>query len=63
MTPEEHKARHDQLRRALDELVADWITHDPRMPRPSTSTIGDLIAWSHRQTLEPDHGPESEART
>jgi hypothetical protein len=29
MTDEEHKQRHIELHRAFDELLADWLRHDP----------------------------------
>lgn len=55
MTPQEHIERHKYLHRCLDELLADWISNTKLMP--STSTIMDLIQWSHQQTLQPDHKP------
>jgi hypothetical protein len=51
MTPEEHKARHQELHKYLDELVADWVTHTTCLP--SKSTVLDLIQWSAKQTEEP----------
>ena len=50
-TPEQHKARHVELHRMLDELVADWIGHTGK--RPSTSSVMDLMQWAHEQTLNP----------
>jgi hypothetical protein len=54
MTIEEHRARHVELHRALDELFADYISHQPLtssgfLQRP----IHDLIKWSHEQSLNP----------
>ena len=51
MTPEEHKQRHIELHTALDELIADFITHTNKLP--SKSSIMELMEWSHQQTLEP----------
>lgn len=51
MTHEEHRERHQLLHRELDELFADWITHD------TTASIHreviDFIRWSNEQTKEP----------
>lgn len=52
LTPEQHKQRHVELHRALDELVADFITHTGKLP--SKSTLIELMEWSHKQTQEPD---------
>lgn len=55
MTKEEHRDRHQSLHRSLDELVADWIEHTPG--RPSKNTVLELIKWSNKQQLFPDHDP------
>ncbi len=49
MTPEEQK--HIELHKALDELLADFITHtnEPVLDRPIT----DLVEWSYEQTKNP----------
>jgi hypothetical protein len=49
---EKHRRRHVELHRALDELVADWVLHQPR-GKLCNSTIMELIEWSHRQTIKP----------
>lgn len=51
MTKEEHIARHIDLHRKLDELIADWIGHTQNLP--SKSTVMELMAWSHSQTIDP----------
>lgn len=51
MTPEEHQARHKELHKMLDELVADWISDTGSLP--SRGTVFDLMQWSHAQTIEP----------
>jgi len=53
MTPEEHKIRHIALHKSLDELFADFIENAEGR---TTNTILDLINWSHKQTIETDHG-------
>lgn len=54
MKLEEHKARHEELHRALDELVADFIEQKPNGEYlPSKVSIMKLIEWSHSQTLNP----------
>lgn len=53
MTSDEHKQRHVELHRAFDELLADWIAQTGKLP--SQHTVMDLLTWSFRQTLEPDH--------
>lgn len=60
MSPEEHKERHEELHRALDELVADWINHTNRIP--SKATVLELMKWAYEQTLNPTEEPNDEAR-
>ena len=53
LTLDEHRARHLELHRALDELIADAI----RCKRdfwPDTATVNSLLQWSHKQTTDPD---------
>jgi hypothetical protein len=52
-----HRKRHIELHRAFDELLADWIAHDPFLDdrrRSIHSPIFDLMQWSHQQTIEPE---------
>lgn len=51
MTREEHKKRHRQLHRYLDELVGDFIQHTEGLP--SKTTVLELMEWSHVQTEDP----------
>lgn len=51
LTPDEHKKRHEQLHKALDELVADWIDHTGRLP--SKATVFELMRWSFHQCENP----------
>ncbi len=52
MTMAEHKARHIELHKNLDELMADWINHTGvfHLGIP----IMELMAWSYKQTIKPD---------
>lgn len=52
MNKEEHKKRHEELHRALDELLADFIDHTGKLP--STATVMELVQWSHTQLTDPD---------
>lgn len=51
MTPEEHKQRHIELHKMLDELIADFISQTGKMP--SKTTVMELMQWSYQQTLDP----------
>lgn len=55
LTPEQHKQRHVELHRYLDELVADFITHTDRLP--SQTPLTDLMQWSYEQTQSPTETP------
>lgn len=63
MTPEDHKEIHRHLHEALDQLVADYITHNEKTP--SNTTVMELMAWSFDQTLNPtvkgEEPPEKKA--
>ena len=48
-----HKAKHKELHKALDELVTDYLQNTGG--RTSQRSVIDLIEWSHKQTLKPDH--------
>lgn len=52
VTLEEHRLRHVELHSAVDELIADFLTHN-NGSLLSNTTLLDLIRWSHAQTLEP----------
>ena len=54
MTKEEHKKRHLELHKAMDELFADAISHGSL---GTGKPILELIKWSFKQTVEPDHKP------
>ena len=60
MNEEEHKKKHEDLHRAFDELMDDWMTHTQR--RPSKSSVLELLEWSFRQTAGPDHTAAMEAK-
>lgn len=49
---EEHRIIHVELHKKLDELVADFISHNENV-LPSQTSILELIQWSHQQTMKP----------
>ncbi len=53
--PEEHKARHVELHRSLDELLADFIGHTGSLP--SRTTLDVFLRWSFEQTQDPTEVP------
>lgn len=53
MKKDEHKQRHIELHKALDELFADYITHHPGKSRFTKVTIGELLEWTYEQTINP----------
>lgn len=53
MKPEEHKQRHIELHRSLDELFADYISHHPNQTKFTSMPVMTLLEWSHQQTLNP----------
>ena len=57
MTPEEHKARHIELHKAMDELLSDYMRHHPNQVSFMTMPLEDLLLWSYQQTLEPEELP------
>jgi hypothetical protein len=53
LTEEEHRQRHVELHKALDELIADFLAHTRGTKLPSTTPIRELMEWSHKQTVKP----------
>lgn len=53
MTPEEHKERHVELHKALDELFADYIEHHPDESSFTKMPLMRLIEWSSNQRKNP----------
>jgi len=51
MEKEEHKARHKELHKYLDELIADFIRHTNKLP--SETSLMELMKWSNEQTKNP----------
>lgn len=47
MTKAQHKKRHVELHKALDELAADFITDTSRLP--SKTSVMELMLWSQEQ--------------
>ena len=56
MTKQEHIEEHQLLHDNLDKLMAEYITHAGGLP--SRTSLIDFMAWSHKQTVQPDHPPE-----
>jgi hypothetical protein len=62
MTHEEHKAHHVKLHANLDELLSDWLLHEPTAPNLISPTflqrpIVDLVEWSQKQMRNPSEKP------
>lgn len=56
LNKEEHIKRHQELHKYLDELVADFLTHNSDiMGRKflTGTSIMELIHWSYLQTKNP----------
>ncbi len=55
LSKEKHRARHIELHRALDELIADFALarKGPILSLP----ISNLIAWSYLETRRPTEHP------
>jgi hypothetical protein len=53
---EDHIKRHKELHRALDELMADMITHTWMLP--SRTTVMELARWASEQTENPTEDDE-----
>lgn len=53
-----HKTRHLELHKAFDELLADYLAQN-RDARPSTTSVLDLMQWSHQQSIKPTETPTS----
>lgn len=51
MTKEEHRQRHIELHKKLDELIADFISQTNYLP--SQTSIHTLMSWSFEQTKNP----------
>lgn len=57
MTRKEHRARHKMLHAFMDELVADFLRHNPT--KGLRSSLLELMEWSHSQTIEPTRPPRA----
>ena len=58
-TLDDHKKRHVELHRALDELAADYIAHN-KGALLSTTTVMQLLVWSSKQTIDPEPDASSQ---
>ena len=48
VTGDDHRARHQALKEALDELIADFAVHHPRKLLGDAS-VAELLAWAAAQ--------------
>lgn len=53
MKPKEHKQRHIELHKSLDELFTDYILHHPKQIKFTEMPLIKLLKWSHKQTIKP----------
>ncbi len=53
MTESEHKQKHIELHKALDELFADFITHHSGCSKFTQMPVMKLITWSAEQAENP----------
>ena len=60
MTTKEHKQRHIELHRSLDELFADYISHHPEQIQFTTMPLAILLEWSFEQTKNPTEKTQNE---
>lgn len=65
MDKKEHKERHQKLHKALDELIADWLSHQSlgSNKRFSNTFIMELVKWSFEQTKNPIEHHEEKKET
>lgn len=52
MDRDSHRVRHLELHNALDELIADFVMHNPDS-LPGNTILMDFMRWSYSQTLGP----------
>ncbi len=48
---EEHKKRHEELHKCLDELVADYVFNTKALPSKTNLII--FMDWAWQQTIKP----------
>ena len=53
MDQEEHRQRHVELHKALDELFADFILHNQHIKGFLDVPLSTFLEWSHSQTISP----------
>lgn len=53
-TSEQHRSRHVLLLHHLNEIVEDYIVHNP-CQLPCKASIEELQEWSFKQASNPDH--------
>lgn len=58
MKPEEHQAEHVRLHRALDSLVACYLSQRGEPRKSIHDEIFDLMKWSFEMTEKPTPLPD-----
>ena len=53
MKEKDHKQRHIELHKSLDELFADYIAHHPKQVQFTQMPVIDLIKWSSFEAEKP----------
>ena len=54
LTKIQHKKRHIELHKVLDELFADYISHHPDQFNFMEMPLKKLLKWAFEQTENPD---------
>ncbi len=57
ISEQDHKVRHIQLHKMLDELLADFIEQTGETP--SHTTLMEFLKWSYEQTQSPTEKADS----
>lgn len=57
MNHDQHRGRHRELHRALDELINDFVTANPGHGSYIEMPMRKLIEWSSQQCEKLTHSP------
>jgi len=53
----EHIKQHKKLHKALSELMEDFILNTKN--HADNTMLDSFIAWSHKQTIKPNHSEDT----